>query len=179
MEYPIKGTPYTLKGLQINDIPYVIDYWNQYTHNELESLGIDPDQIQKHGGLEAIYRARLRNEDKFKSPMTFILHEHEKNPIGMLNVYITEEIGHIHAHIFQTQKRQKGIGKQLFSNIMRFLFGNFNLKTIEMEPSENNKPVNHLLQSMGLSPQLLEKEFIPGKKKRFYRYQISRNDISL
>jgi RimJ/RimL family protein N-acetyltransferase len=143
-------TTISIRPLQEEDIPNIVDYWFKNTDENLIQMGVDKtkfvSQTEFTNSLQAICNAPL---DKVKS--YYLIWLIDNKPIGYnaLKDILKDEIANMHLHMWNAEYRGKGYGAKLFCMAALEFYSMFNLKMILCEPRSSNPMPNKMLAKIG------------------------------
>lgn len=140
----------SVRPLERDDIPRIVDYWANASPEYLLVMGADPEKIPRpdvwQANLEMILSTPEREAETF-----YLIWLVDGQAIGFnsLKNIVYGEHGDMHLHIWEKASRGKGYGGTLFCLATVEFFRRFELKTIYCEPSASNHDPNRMLQKVG------------------------------
>jgi RimJ/RimL family protein N-acetyltransferase len=142
----------TVREITATDIPLIIDYWLGADAAFLAGMGADIHKIPPHEEWVQMLTAQLSQsyEEKKSYCIIWLLNE---VPVGHSNVnkIIIGEEAYMHLHMWQTDKRQRGIGTQLVKMTIPYFFTNLQLKKLYCEPYALNPAPNKTIEKVGFT----------------------------
>lgn len=166
----------SVRELQEQDIPLIVDYWLHSDPEHLQRMGVDLTKIPTADQLQANLLTQLNRpiEQKMAYCIIWLL---DDKPIGHCNTNPTRfgEEAFMHLHIWQNQGRQKGIGTQLVKLTLPWFFNKLQLKKLYCQPYALNPAPNRTLEKLGFK---FVKEYItvPGSlnfEQAVYLWELS------
>jgi len=143
----------SVRELQVEDIPHIIDYWLKSDDEYLISLGVDLKRLPTRDGMTNFLTNQISTP--FKEKMSYAL-------IWCLDgEAIGQQSAKMHLHLWNTENRHKGIGTFLIKKSLPFFFENLKLKELWSEPYALNPAPNKTLEKIGFE---FQKKYttIPG-----------------
>jgi hypothetical protein len=140
----------SVRPLQESDIQYIVDYWFKSTDEFLLQMGADKSKLISENdfsnSLQLICNTPL-SERKFHYMIWLI----DNEPVGYnaLKDISTNNIAHMHLHMWNVDYRGKGFGAKLFCIAALEFYKIFNLKMILCEPRASNPIPNRMLTKIG------------------------------
>jgi len=171
------NTLISVKEIQKENIPQVIDYWMNASDDYLRSLGADPAKMPPAAGFEAMLSQQIATPYKDKKGFAMIWYV-DNQAVGHNNINMISygERANMHLHLWQPINRQKGIGTKLLKLSIPFFFEKFELQELYCEPYALNPAPNKTLPKLGFE---FQKEYttIPGSinfEQPVRQYKLSR-----
>ena len=145
-------TSLSVRELQQSDIPLIINYWLSADDAFLTGMGINLAKMPTKEEWVAMLPAQLSQSYQEKKSYCIIWLVDAK-PVGHCNVNNIKfgEEAHMHLHLWQSDKRQKGIGAALVKISLPYFFNNLQLKKIYCEPYALNQAPNKTLEKVGFT----------------------------
>lgn len=139
-----------VRELEFKDIELLADYWLLSDPNYLEGMGVDLSKLPLREDLVTALRSQLDYSVEKKLSYALIWELNGKQ-IGHTNVnqIVFGKQAYMHLHLWNSAKRQKGLGVLLVRKSLPYFFENLNLKTLYCEPYSLNPAPNKILQKMG------------------------------
>jgi RimJ/RimL family protein N-acetyltransferase len=140
----------TVRPMQLSEVEFVSDYFNDSTPEHLEKLGVDPSRIPR----PSLWReqaaddfARCVQERRFY----FVVWEHEGRRIGFSSIDKIKygEHAFMHLHIVSPNDRAVGWGRIAVRKSIEIYLDQFQLRRLYCEPNAFNEAPNRTLQSAG------------------------------
>jgi RimJ/RimL family protein N-acetyltransferase len=139
-----------VRELESRDIDLLADYWLLSDPHFLEGMGVDLSKIPSRQDLHRMLTAQLDHSVEKKQSYALIWELNAKQ-IGHSNVNQIEFGTHayMHLHLWNSTKRQNGLGAILIRKSLPYFFENLQLKTLYCEPYALNSAPNKILPKMG------------------------------
>jgi len=139
-----------VRELESRDIELLADYWMLSDPNHLEAMGVDLSKIPLREDLVTNLRSQLDYSVEKKQSYALIWELNGKQ-IGHTNVnqIVFGKQAYMHLHLWNSAKRQKGLGVVLVQKSLPYFFEQLNLKTLYCEPYTLNPAPNKILEKMG------------------------------
>ncbi len=138
--------------MEMADASLMINYFLNADHEFLKGMGVEPSKLFPIDEWQA-----LLAED-FARPIPnrhfyYLLWEFDGQPIGHSNINkITfGEQAHMHLHLWDTSKRQKGNGQYYIHECIDQYFKKFQLQKLFCEPYAKNPAPNKTLPKVGFT----------------------------
>ena len=162
-----------------SDIEKIVDYFVLADADFLRGMGAEKSKLPKR-------EAWIQNlEAEIDKPYTEINHYYiiwlvDNEPIGHSNVnkIVYGESATMHLHMWDSQKRKKGLGLELLKLTIPFYFEKLKLKTLICEPYSENIAPNKTLKKLGFNF-IRAYETIPGIicfPQTVNRYELTKED---
>jgi RimJ/RimL family protein N-acetyltransferase len=152
----------SVREMNENDIPLIVSYWLDADPLHLQGMGVDLEKLPPRQNLMQILEQQLQLPLDEKRSYC-IIWEYEGSPVGHCNTNPTAygEAAYMHLHIWDTDKRKKGMGFSFLKKTIPLFFERLKLLNLYSEPFALNPAPNHALKKYGFE---LEKEYttIPG-----------------
>lgn len=102
----------SVRDLQPEDIPMVLDYWFRSPPGYLESRGVDLNKMPIEDSLKEMLEGKCRG----MGPKTAVTILYKNVPIGIhtLTPLVENEYGVFHAHIIRPEFRGRGIAAKSY-----------------------------------------------------------------
>jgi len=140
----------SIRPLQEEDIPSIINYWFKNTNENFTRMGTDKTKlispIEFSNLLKTICNTPFENAKSYY--MVWLI---DNKPVGYnaLKDISKGEIAHMHLHMWDAEYRGKGYGAKLFCMAALEFYNLFKLKMILCEPHSANPPPNKMLAKIG------------------------------
>ena len=132
-----------------DDIPFIVEYWNTRTDENLLLMGVQPEIARSIDfGKLISEQFELPNHEK---KVFFVIWEVNGKPIGHSNASHIEfgSNCHMHLHIWQPDTRQRGMGTELVKRSLPIYFKELQLERIFCTPHAINPAPNKTLRRVG------------------------------
>ena len=142
----------SVRELQQSNIPLIINYWLTANDAFLIGMGVDLAKIPSREEWVTMLSTQLSQSYEEKKSYCIIWLVDDK-PVGHCNVnnILFGEEAYMHLHLWQSDKRQKGIGAALVKMSLPYFFNNLQLKKIYCEPYALNPAPNKTLEKVGFT----------------------------
>lgn len=148
----IRGLMMTLsiRSLQEEDIPNIVNYWFKNTDENLVRMGVAKSkltsEIEITQSLKTVCHTPLE-----KTRSHYMIWFIDDKPVGYnaLKDIVQGEIAHMHLHMWNADYRGKGYGAKLFCMAALEFYRMFHLKMILCEPRSSNPMPNKMLTKIG------------------------------
>lgn len=140
----------SIRSLQEEDIPNIVDYWFKNTDEDLVRMGVAKtkliSEIEFTQSLETVFHTPLE-----KARSHYMIWLIDDKPVGYnaLKDIVRNEIAHMHLHMWNADYRRKGYGAKLFCMAAVEFYRMFHLKMILCEPRSSNPMPNKMLTKIG------------------------------
>ena len=152
----------SVRELQNEDIPSIIDYWTKHDAAFYESMGVDVNKLPQPEQLSAMLSAQISTpvEDKKAYCIIWLCNGQAIGHCNLNPVRFGEE-AHMHLHMWQVDTRNKGMGTTLLKLTLPYFFNKLKLEKLYCQPYALNDAPNKTLQRVGFK---FEKEYVttPG-----------------
>lgn len=169
-----------VRELQLEDITLVADYWQSLTAEQSAAMAADIAKLPSREEFTAMITGQLSLPYSEKNGYALIW-EIDGVPIGHSNInQITfGEQATMHLHIWDSAKRQNGVGQTCVAKSIPFYFTNFQLRTLVCEPYALNPAPNKTLVRVGFQ---FDKKYhtVPGSinfEQEVNRYTMTRSQF--
>lgn len=169
------------REMQLSDIELVVGYFTNATPEFIHSLGAEKSKLPNRQEWIKLLKTQLKKPFKEKE-FYYIIWLLNGEPIGHSNInqihYGKEAT--MHLHVWEPQKRQKGLGVTYLKLTIPHYFKNFKLKKLLCEPYAKNIPPNKTLPKVGFKF-IRAYETIPGWinfHQTVNRYELTKNEIN-
>jgi [ribosomal protein S5]-alanine N-acetyltransferase len=146
----IKDFNITVRQLSLDDHETIVDYFLQADNEFLLSMGVDaaklPSKQEWLGILNSNFYLPLEQKE-----FLYIIWLLDDQPVGHSNInkIVFGEEAYLHLHLWQQDKRQKGLGMAFLKRTIPYFFDTFQLKNLFCEPSASNPAPNKALEKLG------------------------------
>jgi len=140
----------SIREMNVEDIQLVVDYFFSASTSFLEGMGADKRKLPDRDKWIAILKEEFFKEPACKN-VYYVIWQIDGNPIGHSNINHIKykQEAYMHLHIWDTTKRQKGIGLWFLNQTIPLYFKNFKLKELFCEPYSLNPAPNKILKKLG------------------------------
>lgn len=139
-----------VREMTLDETRLMIRYFREADAGFLDGMGVDPAKLPS----EAAWFS-LMTED-FDRPVTqrdfyYLVWEVDEVPIGHCNINRIEfgESAFLHLHMWDAEKRHRGLGTNLVRESILQFFERFQLRELYCEPFARNDPPNRTLPKLG------------------------------
>ena len=132
------------------DFQHIVDYFLNSSDEFLTGMGVDVNKLPKKERwvkkLSDDYKKTLENRQFF-----YVLWKHANHVVGHSNLSDIKygKEAKMHLHIWDVEKRAKGIGIQFLKQTLPLYFDKFQLKKLICEPMATNDAPKKLLLKTG------------------------------
>ena len=151
-----------IRPLKSTEIPLMVSYFLSCSAEDYYRMGVDSNKLPSRSEWIDLLTSDLEVADKEKK-FFYLGWEHEGELIGHSNINQIEfgNDARVHLHVWNPEKRNKGIGRVLFNQSLDFFAKRFQLQKIFCEPHVKNVAPNRTLPKVGF--ELVESiETVPG-----------------
>ncbi len=169
-----------VRKLEIDDIPFIVQYWLHSPSDYLVNMGVDLNKLPKKFDLIKTLTNQLNLPVNKKQSYAFIW-TLDKHPIGHCNVNKISfgEKAHMHLHIWDAKHRKKGFGYDFLKATVPLFFKDLQLKSLYCEPKASNEAPNKSIEKVGFK--LLKRySTIPGSlnfKQEVNQWVLAESDF--
>ena len=170
----------TVRGLGMEDIPLIVDYWHNADEAFLRGMGADIHKLPGRNEFAQMLENQLSLPDSKKSSLAMIM-EVDGNPEGHCNVnkICFGKEAFMHLHIWKPGKRMKGMGRFMVKASIPHFFERLQLETLWCEPMAGNPAPNKTLKKLGFEF-IKRYKTIPGAinfEQEVNQYRLDRNGL--
>lgn len=142
----------SVRELQKEDVPLIINYWLQAQPDFLRKMGADPDLLPDEASWLGMLHQQIQTPYEQKQSYCTIW-QLDGESIGHCNVnkIVFGQEAYMHLHLWGEDNRQKGAGVQFVKMSLPYFFRNLQLKTVYCEPYALNPAPNKTLERVGFS----------------------------
>lgn len=157
----------------LDDIPLIVNYWITSSDQHLVGMGVDLRKMPNKEELTIALTNAISNKESYA-----LIWEFQGEPVGHTNAnhIAAGDYAYMHIHLWETIKRQKGLGTELIKKSLPFYFNRLRLKALYCEPYAANVAPNKTLQRIGF--RFIKKHTtIPGSinfKQEVNRWKITK-----
>jgi [ribosomal protein S5]-alanine N-acetyltransferase len=146
----IKEFNITVRQLSLTDHETIVDYFLQADNEFLLSMGVDAVKLPSKQEWLAILNSNFYLPPEQKQ-FFYIIWLLDDQPVGHSNInkIVFGEEAYLHLHLWQQDKRQKGLGTAFLKRTIPYFFDTFQLKNLFCEPSASNPAPNKALEKLG------------------------------
>ena len=170
----------SVRPLQTEDIDLLADYWLNSSDDHLIKMGVDLSKIPKRSDLvnNLTHQINKPIQEKQSYALIWLLNN---RPIGHCNVNQIQygAQAFMHLHLWESPKRQKGLGTQLLKQSLPYFFKDLKLKQLFCEPYALNPAPNKTLEKIGFTF-VKEHVCIPGSlnfEQTVKRWRFDKTDL--
>lgn len=142
----------TVREIQGKDIELLVNYWMNAGNEFLTGMGVDVSKMPSREKFTYML------EEQLKLPITkkrsyCVIWESNGIPVGHSNTNPTKygEEATMHLHLWQTDKRKKGMGTECVKLTLPLYFENLKIKKLIVEPYALNPAPNKTLEKAGFT----------------------------
>lgn len=170
----------SVREIQKGELHFIIDYFSNADATYLSAMGADKSKMpdKKEWMLKLI--------TDFNKPVTekefyYLLWLVDNHPVGHSNINKINfaDSANMHLHMWESNKRQKGMGFKFVEKCVAIYFNTFKLKKLICEPYAQNLAPNKVLKKIGFKF-IKRYETIPGSisfVQFVNRYELSRDTL--
>jgi RimJ/RimL family protein N-acetyltransferase len=139
-----------VRKIRVQDIPLVVNYWLDSDPDFLVGMGVDLAKVPSRKELTQmlLQQTTLPNAKKQSYALIWTINGQAVGHSNINKITFGEE-AYMHLHLWQEQKRQKGIGTQFLNLSLAHFFKIFQLKRLLCEPYAHNPAPNKILKKVG------------------------------
>lgn len=143
-------TKLSIRPLEENDIPNIVQYWFENSDENMLQIGADKSKFSSPTEFAQSLKTACHTP-LAQSKVYYLVWLIDNQPIGYnaLKDIATNEIAHMHLHMWNADYRGKGYGAKLFCMAALEFYNLFNLKMILCEPHSSNPMPNRMLSKIG------------------------------
>jgi RimJ/RimL family protein N-acetyltransferase len=140
----------TVRASDINDFEKVIDYFLKSDKEFLTNMGVDISKLPSKAEWLRILTADFSLDPESRK-FFYVIWLSGNRAIGHSNInkIIFGEEAYMHLHLWEANKRRKGIGFRLLKDTLPLYFNTYQLKNLYCEPSASNPAPNNTLKKLG------------------------------
>ncbi|MDR3393090.1 MAG: GNAT family N-acetyltransferase [Sulfuriferula sp.] len=141
---------FAVRGLDLSDIPHIVDYWLKSSPEDLLRMGADASKMPTAEQFEMSLKSMLAQTQQ-DAEVAYLIWLVNDMPIGFSSLKNIRfgECGEIHLHMWDSSFRRKGYGAILFCLSTLNFYNEFKLKTIKCEPKASNLLPNKMFHNIG------------------------------
>lgn len=142
----------SVREIQKNDLPSIIDYWLGSDPAFLRGMGVDLGKMPDREQWTAMLAAQLDQSYEDKKSYCLIW-QADGEPVGHSNVnkIVFGQEAYMHLHLWNSGARKRGLGVNLVKMGLPYFFNNLKLKTLYCEPYALNPAPNKTLEKVGFA----------------------------
>ena len=143
----------SVRDFEVQDIAHVLKYWFHSPLGFVESMGVDLTKLPKESDMKEHLTKRLHLNSTLKvSKLNALAILYKGQPIGFhtLVPIVEGEFGVFHAHIWQTDMRQKGVGFYSYPKACKVFIERFNLQKILFKTPIQNIGAVKVKEKLGI-----------------------------
>lgn len=152
----------TVRELEAGEVDLVIDYFTSASPEFLAGMGADVRKLPEKAEWRKIILDDLEKPLK-KRNFYYLIWELGGKPVGHSNInkIIFGKEAYMHLHLWNPDKRQKGLGRLFVERTLPYYFEKFELEELFCEPYALNPGPNKVLEKTGFEF-VKQYETIPG-----------------
>jgi RimJ/RimL family protein N-acetyltransferase len=142
----------SVRELQPEDINLISDYWLNSEPGFLQGLCVDLSKLPTRAQWIEMLTDQLNTPlDQKKSYC--LIWQLDNSPVGHCNInkIIVGEEAYMHLHLWESNMRNKGYGKEWVKKSVPVFFEKYRLKTLYSEPYALNPAPNKTLEKAGFT----------------------------
>ncbi len=140
----------SVRELQHNDIPLLLNYWYTAQNAFLIGMGVDVSKMPAQDQFKEMLTQQLNTplEQRKSYCIIWLL---EGSPVGHCNTNPTTfgEEAKMHLHLWHSAERKKGTGTAFLNLTLPLFFNKLKLQTLWCEPYALNPAPNRTLEKAG------------------------------
>jgi RimJ/RimL family protein N-acetyltransferase len=142
-----------IRPLELIEHIKIIEYFHSASDELLERMGVTKSKLVPKDVWENLLTENFGKE-LAERKFYYVGWEYDGVLIGhsSINNIVYGDHCNIHLHIWDEQKRERGLGSFFFKSSVNHVFEKFKLKMVICEPNADNPAPNGLLQKLGLQP---------------------------
>lgn len=143
----------SVRNLEQKDLPFLLSYWFRSPPGYLDSLGINLTAFPPEKEMEqAFHDLILADQENSVSQLNALTIVYDGFAIGFHSISALDNDGSgiFHAHIWDENFRNRGIGKYSYISACKCFFQRFNLQRILFYTPAQNLAAIHLKESLGI-----------------------------
>lgn len=143
----------TVRDLEVADLPQVMDYWFRSPPGFLEGMGVDMAKLQSEAEMFANIKNRLDHNRTLAVSKLFalaILSDGVAIGVHTLVPFTEGDSGILHAHLWKTESRGRGIGVQSYPLACRIFIERFSLQRIIFKTPVQNIGAIRMKEKLGI-----------------------------
>ena len=140
----------SVREYELNDIELIVDYFYSASPEFIRGMGADKNKLPKRS--EWINKLRSEKLQSYNKMTNFyLIWERDGKPVGHSNINQISFQSHayLHLHLWNVEKRKKGIGLEFLEKSIPVYFKRFKLQTLICEPYSLNPAPNKILKKAG------------------------------
>ncbi len=152
----------SVREMKEGDIAMVVDYFVNADIEYLRAMGADKNKLMNKEEWIGMLRKELHLPIS-KKKFYYMIWEVDGKPSGHSNINEIEygTIATLHLHLWNNEKRRKGMGLDLLRLTISHYFENFELKKLICQPYALNPAPNRIMKKIGFEF-VREYETMPG-----------------
>ena len=165
-----------IREMREHEAHLVVDYFLSAPPHFLKSMGINPSKLpSRELWINRIQEDLVRPLDDRE--LYYVLWLIDVEPIGHsnLNGILLDKEAFMHLHLWDSNRRLKGLGSTLLRMSIEHYFRMFNLQKLYCEPFAENDAPNRILRRLGFE---FEKQYEPEPGWIHFRQKINRYSVT-
>ena len=145
-------TQLSVREITEADLDPLLDYWYQASPEHMEQMGADASKLPPREEFRQGLQKQL--SAPYPEKMAYaIIWLADGYPVGHCNVNKIQygEEAYMHLHLWNSERRQRGMGRQLVKLSLPFFFNLLHLERIWCEPYALNPAPNRTLEKVGFT----------------------------
>ncbi|MGL1889770.1 MAG: GNAT family N-acetyltransferase [Reichenbachiella sp.] len=139
-----------VREMMSDDIESFVNYWLSMSPEFLEEMGVDIKKRPTRAQLENLINDQIGVDMKKRKSyfLTWLIND---IPVGCSNVNQIEygQKAFMHLHLWNSENRQKGMGREFIKKSLPYYFDNLELQTLYCEPYSLNPAPNKTVEKLG------------------------------
>jgi hypothetical protein len=143
----------SVRDLSVDDVPSIANFWFQSPHGFVERMGVDPSKLPSEEDMRrSLIEKCEANLLLPKSKLNALVVLYKDEPIGFHTLFpFTEgESGMFHAHIWNINRRGRGIAQHSYIRAARVFMERFALKKILYKTPIQNIGAIRVKEKLGI-----------------------------
>ena len=170
----------SVREIEKRDVELICNYWLNSDDDFLISLGVELAKLPSRDRLSEMLSAQIDLPYEEKGSYA-IIWELDGSACGHCNVndIVFGKNAFMHIHLWESEKRKKGMGLELIKQSIPFFFKNLELKEIICEPYALNNAPSKVLEKIGFEF-IKEHVCVPGSlsfEQSVKRWRISKDEF--
>ncbi|RMA66197.1 GNAT family N-acetyltransferase [Ulvibacter antarcticus] len=142
----------SVREITKNDVSSLIHYWVNSSDAHMLAMGAD---LTKLPSEESLYKSlteqiELPLDKKQSYALIWFLNDFAVGHCNVNQIQFGKE-AYMHLHLWESENRQKGLGKTLVEQSIPVFFKNLQLQTLYCEPYALNPAPNRTLEKLGFT----------------------------
>lgn len=139
-----------VREMTLSEVELVADYFHRSPREHLDMLGADPTRLPTRAAwIESFGREHASPIERRKRLYVTWISDGEPVGFSSCDKIVFGERAHMHLHIFEAQRRNRGVGTACVRQTVDLYFKWLKLKSLLCEPNAFNVGPNRTLQKTG------------------------------